>query len=400
MAMREIKLFGVLSLERGRHHIVRSQFHPGHWRPGSREKGKSIMGWKEDHPLLVRRFLRSATLPLLLATALAGCGATSQGQLATAGMTTVTVTVPASTAVSPPAAATPNGAQELVTALQIAASVASAAQGPTPTAVPLISRPLEGTLPRQVQYADMQFKVTKATITNQDPSGTTVADRAFAYVDLTVVNPGSGGQSLAENLLKLTLAGRMYPEQSGATLALTGDTSGDMHLRYQVPPDATWDNAGIVIGRPQKEPATLPLTGPAPAAQFPTKLATKGTAMSGQIDYRVQAANLDLDYAGTRADMGKRFLTFAVVMVNDRKNPTGGFTSARALSQSEFRLVVDGLPAAPLNTFGTLLDVNASYQTNVVFVVPAGTAKAQLQVGEGGDYGQATIPLDLTPSSA
>jgi len=352
------------------------------------------MGENEGHLRLVRRFLRSAA-PVLLASMLAGCGATAQGQASTAA-NTATVTVAATA--PPPAAATPNDAQELATALWIAASVASAAQAPTPTAVPLVSRPLEGTLPRQVQYANMQFRVTKATITNQDPSGKTVGDQAFAYVDVTVVNPGPGDQAIGQNLLKLSLGGQQYQEQSGATLSLARDTSAAMKLLYQVPPSATWDNASIVLGRPEKEPATLPLTGPAPAPQLPVNLATKGTAMSGQINYSVQAATLDLDYAGTRADLGKRFLTFAVVMINNGKNPTGGFTTARALSQSEFRLIVDGLPAAPVNTFEKLLDVSASYQTSVVFVVPAGTAKAQLQVGEGGDYGQATIPLDLAAS--
>ena len=337
-------------------------------------------------------------MPVLLATALAGCGATSQGKSAAVGTITVTSTVAASTAAPRPAAATPNDAQELVTALQIAASVASAAQAPTPTAVPLVSRPLEGTLPRQVQYANMQFQVTKATITNQDPSGKTVGDQAFAYVDVTVVNPGSAGQDIAANLLKLSLGGQSYQEQSGATLSLMSDSSGAMKLLYQVPTGATWDNASIVLSRPQKEPATLPLTGSVPSPQFPMKVATKGAAISGQINYSVQAATLDLDYSGTRADMGKRFLTFAVVMINNGKNPTGGFTTARALSQSEFRLIVDGLPAAPVSNFEKLLDVNASYQTSVVFVVPAGTAKAQLQVGEGGDYGQATIPIDLAAS--
>ena len=339
------------------------------------------------------RWLRNLAGTLLLTALVAGCGAASP----TTAATTVTVTVAASAPAQGQAAATPNGAQQLATALQVAASLASAAQAPTPTAVPLVSRPLDLTVPRQVQYADLQFKVTKAAITNQNALGQTVGNQAFAYVNLTVVNPLTAGNALGANLIKLSLAdGQLYDEQSGATLSLGADTSGTMQLTYNVPPTATWDKASLVLARPQKEPATLPLTGTAPAATFPLKLAATGSAQAAPLKYTVKSAVLDLDFNGQRADQGQRFLTISLLVEYPAGNSS---TGSYGLDDSSFRLVVDGLPMAPIKAPSTLVSPASATQGDVTFKLPASAKSVSLQVGDATSGKTALIPLSLSTSA-
>ncbi|HEV7214922.1 MAG TPA: hypothetical protein VGP33_07320 [Chloroflexota bacterium] len=346
-------------------------------------------------PAIKRSLSRLAWMLLLLVT-VAGCGASSPGQtLATPAAAAGTTTLASATAERRAApAATANAVQQAATAIQAVASLAAAAQAPTPTPVPLMSRPLEGILPRQVQYANMQFQVTTATITNQDPSGQTVADRAFAYLSVTVVNSGLEAQAIGQNLLKLSLSdNQRYQEESGATLSLARDTTGTLKLTYQVPPNATWDRASLVLDRPEKEPALLPLYGPVPTPPFPIKLAAAGEAKAAPLTYKVTAATLDLDYNGQRADKGRRFLILSLVFVADPPSKDNWTTGCAALTDSCFRLLVDGLPSAPLKAPLQLISRGSSSNGQVVFQLPATSNQVDLQVGDAGSGTTATIPL-------
>ena len=268
--------------------------------------------------------------------------------------------------------------------------------GPTATPV-VVNRPLAGTLPREVRYSGLDFKVNAATVTNREPSNSSQApryrsDQAYAVLDLLVTNPlTTETVYLDSDVVRLELAdGKSYPESSGWSGGVDRQSSSDARLVFTVPYAATLKGAKLVLQGAGKQPASLPLDGPAPVAKYPIKLAAGQRATVGTANYTVLSAALDLDANGKRADAGKRFL-----LLKTRVENTSDFRGGMTLGGDNFRLVVDGVPLAPDVAPSTVIDAKSTVEGDVVFAVPETATKADLQVGEVGREQPATIPFSL-----
>jgi hypothetical protein len=266
--------------------------------------------------------------------------------------------------------------------------------GPTATPV-LVNRPVQGTLPREVRYAGLVFKVNAAGITNREPGDSSQtpryrSDRAYAILDLLVTNPlTTATVYLDSDVVRLELAGgKSYPESSGWSGGIDRQSSSDARLVFTVPYTATLKGAKLILQGAGKQPATLPLDGPAPVAQYPVKLTAGERASVGTTKYTVLSATLDLDADGKRADAGKRFL-----LLKTRVENTSDFRGGMTLGGDNFRLVVDGVPLAPDVSPSTVIDAKSAVDGDVVFAVPETAMKADLQVGEVGYEQPATIQL-------
>src|SRR5262245_59147964 len=162
---------------------------------------------------------------------------------------------------------------------------------------------------------------------------------------------------------------------------------------FRVPADATWQGAALVIHEAHKEPAELPLEGPAPKPAFPAMLPGGAAASAQKTDYRIVEAALDLDYRGERIAEGKRVLAISMrVMYNGTPN--------LPVSRDNFRLLIDDAPMAPIDSMMEVVAANSSKDGMVVFEVPANATSATLQVGEAGQGETAKIRLDLMATAA
>ncbi len=260
-----------------------------------------------------------------------------------------------------------------------------------------VDRPLQGTLPRTVRYAGLDFKVNAATVTNRTPDSTSETpryrmDRAYAELDLLITNSlTTKAIYLGNDIARLELAdGKSYPESNGWSDRFDKQASSEARLIFTVPYTATLKDAKLILQEPGKEPATLPLDGPAPEARYPVKLAGGGHATVGKVNYTVLSAMLDLDADGQRAEAGKRFLLLKMRVEN-----TSDFAGGMALGANHFRLLVDGAPRAPDAFPNTLINAKSAVDGEVVFVLPNAAVKADLQVGEVGYEQPATIPIRL-----
>lgn len=76
-----------------------------------------------------------------------------------------------------------------------------------------------------------------------------------------------------------------------------------------------------------------------------------------------------------------------------------GSGSSTGFWSDSFRLVVDGVPRAPVNFLNTFVDPRSAKDGDVIFEVPAGTGTAQLRITSAGPpYSTgADIPIRLTP---
>jgi hypothetical protein len=276
--------------------------------------------------------------------------------------------------------------------LQAAAGLAT----PAPTVVP-VNRPLTVSLPRQAQYANLQFSVLGGTITNQMPADATNYDsrlprnQAHAYLNIKAVNPTTDGIVADMNLVSLELKdGQHYTEESGWGDWIDAQSSKAAGLYFTVPLTATWQGAQLIIGKAGKEPAFIPLDGQPAKVRYPMVLNDKGKATVQGTDYEIQSATVDLDSDGKRADTGHRFLQFALRIFNHDQAGNG-----ITVSTANFRLATAGELLAPVKAPSEYLLASSVLQSEVVFDVPAGAARTELQVGDVGRGDTRRLPVSL-----
>jgi hypothetical protein len=262
--------------------------------------------------------------------------------------------------------------------------------GATATASPF-ERPLQLTEPRTLKYANLQFTLTKAVISNrvandqpQDNSNPALADITFS-----VVNTLKDGVGIKNGMWQLKLGdGSVYKRPYEDNLA-PRDTKERM-ISFRVPTGAQWNGAKLTLDEQDKEPATLALDGPAGPQQYPVKLASGGetTTKEPVMTYTILGATVDVDGAGQRAALGKRYLNLSVRVANKE--------TSDAFLPEFFRLMIDGVPSAPENmSESSVVSGQSSQDITMSFVIPEAAAKVELEVGKPGIQQTARIPIAL-----
>ena len=265
--------------------------------------------------------------------------------------------------------------------------------GATATASPF-ERSLQLTEPRTLKYANLQFTVIKAVISNRVPDDRPPdnANPGLAAITLSVVNTLKDGVAVNSALWHLKLGdGTSYQRPYSDNMA-PRDTK-ERTISFPVPITAQWSGAQLTLDEQDKEPATLALDGPAQQPQYPAKLTsggettTKGPAMT----YTILSATLDVDAAGQRAALGKRYLNLSVRVANKEEAGGGG-----EFLPEFFRLMINGAPSAPENVSdNNIVNAASSQEITMSFVVPAGTTSVDLEVGRPGVQETAKIPITL-----
>lgn len=270
-------------------------------------------------------------------------------------------------------------------------------------------RPLEGTLPRQVPYASLQFTVTKAIIHNQAPPNLVnqerkyPSDQAYAYIDLSVHNPLSTKDlPIPRDLIKLQLGDEKPYDEIGYPLnPIAGEgnkwrdvigpqATREIQLIFPVPMNATWKGTKLILSQPGKESAMLPFDEPTSSAQYPISLPIKGEATVKDTLYKILALSLDLDNQGERIEEGKLFLKLTLQVTYRGKSIGGIFVDA-----DNFHLLLNGTSLTPVESFHGLITRGGTREGEVVFTIPASTTRAELQVGELQQGKTARIPINL-----
>src|SRR6202022_2272365 len=215
--------------------------------------------------------------------------------------------------------------------------------GATATASPF-ERPLQLTEPRTLTYANLQFTLTKAVISNRvaNDQPQDNANLALAEIPFSVVNTLKDGGVIKSAIWQLKLGdGSVYKQPYEDSFA-PRDTKERM-ISFRVPPSAEGKGAKLTLDEEDKEPATMGLDGPAQPQQYPTKLASgdETTTKKPVMTYTILGAAVDVDAVGQRVALGKRYLNLSVRVANKEAGVGGAFLP------EFFRLMIDGNPAAP-----------------------------------------------------
>lgn len=255
----------------------------------------------------------------------------------------------------------------LVTVIAIACATESPTvsdgSAPSGTQVPggptVIERPLEGTLPRSVDFAGARFTVTEARVTNLDLlSLRGSADRGtqlFAAIALTAES--LTGERVAyrfdDKAFRLrTYSGQLIPaiDPIGGYEFGTvrpGEPTSDTILFGVRDPDVLIGSA-LVVGVAPDTPAVLQLTATVVGSGFPLRVeaAEPSLALIGEIAWGLVAGTAGVDRppelccveTGDRADTDELFVTLTV-----RATATGTRYGRAPASTRVLRLVADGV---------------------------------------------------------
>jgi hypothetical protein len=270
--------------------------------------------------------------------------------------------------------------------------------GSTATASPF-ERPLQLTEPRTLTYANLQFTLTKAVISNRvaNDQPQDNANLALADITFTVVNTLKDGVAIRSAIWQLKLGdGSVYKRPYEDNFA-PRDTRERM-ISFRVPPSSEWKGAQLTLDEQDKQPATLALDGPTQPQQYPDKLASgaETTTKEPAMTYTILGASVDVDGAGQRVALGKRYLNLSVRVTNKETAGGGG-----VFLPEFFRLIIDGVPSAPENmSDNNIVNGQSSQDVTLSFVIPESATKVELEVGKPDIQQTARIPIALKATQA
>jgi hypothetical protein len=265
--------------------------------------------------------------------------------------------------------------------------------GTTAKASPF-ERPLQLTEPRTLSYANLQFTLTKAVISDRVANDQPQDNANLALADLTfsVVNTLKDGVTIRSAVWQLKLGdGSVYKRPYEDNFA-PRDTKERM-ISFRVPPSSEWKGAQLTLDEQDKQPATLVLDGPAQPQQYPAKLASgdETTTKEPIMKYSILEASVDVDGAGQRVALGKRYLNLSVRVANKETSGGGG-----VFLPEFFRLMIDGVPSAPENmSENNIVNGQSSQDVTLSFVIPESATKVELEVGKPDIQQTARIPIAL-----
>jgi hypothetical protein len=270
--------------------------------------------------------------------------------------------------------------------------------GSTATASPF-ERPLQLTEPRTLTYANLQFTLTKAVISNRVANDQPQDNTNLALADITfsVVNTLKDGVAIRSAIWQLKLGdGSVYKRPYEDNFA-PRDTR-ERIISFRVPPSSEWKGAQLTLDEQDKQPATLALDGPTQPQQYPDKLASgaETTTKEPAMTYTILGASVDVDGAGQRVALGKRYLNLSVRVTNKETAGGGG-----EFLPEFFRLMIDGNPAAPEKmSDNNIVNGQSSQDVTLSFVIPESATKVELEVGKPDIQQTARIPIALKATQA
>lgn len=286
----------------------------------------------------------------------------------------------------------------------------------------LLEVPVAGFAERSATFANLDYTLLDATVTNQDlrayadGSGPSATANTHLIVDVRVTNDTARQLESDADAIALELDGRNIGVADDFLSDVTGfigaNQEVDGFLAFAVDPDTAVDDAVIVFGVEPDRTVSLPLTGAVDPDVFPVELALTGAANgagptnSGTIAFEVIEGTLFVDLphgdttspTGERADEGEVF-----IQVHVQATKTDG-RGNDLLSDAAFRLLVDGVARAPFDvataptgsTPTPTAEPGVTVDAWVLFAVDAGADTYVLEVGDAdAPGGPGSIPLAI-----
>ncbi|MCU1397002.1 MAG: Heat shock protein 70 [Acidimicrobiales bacterium] len=308
-----------------------------------------------------------------------------------------------SAATTAPSSAGPADTTETTTSADTTPVDSTAPTGET-QAVAAVTEPFAGLLPRTTKYASLDFSIDHVIVRTQDLTAFLAGAQPdpggprWAYIDGSAANPLARipiAISATQFTLTLMDGSQLVGEQFNTDTVVPPGGTTAVNIAFDLGGATDLSNTVMTIGDPGDEPSTVALDGdPVEPDQdrdvlFAPALITLTDAAGNTVDWNLgqTSSGLDSYYDGAdqsggqttadrRAGAGLRWVNMSLTL-------TAGVCTCDGLDAdtSMIRLVVDGTPIAPTNTFNDHLSPSTSKDEGVLFEYPATATTATLLIG-------------------
>ena len=270
-------------------------------------------------------------------------------------------------------------------AVTVAASSSPVKPANAPAApTPRLALPIDA----EITLVDNQYKILSAEVESGDDG------KRLVHFLVRCTSHHYGGANFGSDSFRLLIDGVPREPLNSFNLLVAQDSAQEGEISFAVAKNTT--RAELEIGNgteSTKIPVDFSLAkpaGPAPppaprhSGPFPLDLpAGMDIKQEAQI-VRILAARVE------RYNMEKLALTFSVRLTNNDRYDVG-------LWSDSYRLLVDGVPRAPVNFLNELVDSRSAKEGEVKFVFPDTTQSLVLQIGAvnrtGGKKSPAKLPI-------
>ena len=306
---------------------------------------------------------------------------------------------------------------------ETATAVATTSPSPSPsvTASPTVSsEPVDLDPPGSVVTGGLETTVREVTVSTATPATFLDAEPQpgpdlVAYVDAVVGwedgYPGGTTQVEVDTYALVLTDGTTAPAMPvdfRSSVQVRDGTPGELLLAFVVPDAAAVASADLRVGAVGLVPATMPLSGDAPEDSWPVPVdvgdeavvSIEGGCGGGEATVTLTGGEVDLDggvdHAGDRIVLNgpaRAEADHVFVRLAFRTVAQSGSCGGAIVNDDQYRLVVDGLPTAPLNSHAELLDPGTGTELVFGWQVPV-DAELAVEVGTV-DGTTATFPVPL-----
>ena len=285
---------------------------------------------------------------------------------------------------------------------------------------------LEG-LPRSANYAFVETTVTAATISNVVPRTflseiPEPGDDPYLFLTLTIANRSQrDGAIINPTPFTLLVDGEPQPApvaiHGRSNLGLGPLAETEAVLAFAIPEDVGFEAMVLAIAETNRIPTYLPLTGDLDELGFPVSLDVSGVgpAQGGasgcnqSLDITVfggtaaidllESENYPTGYGSRRANIGERFLSLEVQVLNNGGSRCGA--GGTNYSPDSFTLLVDGAPTKPVTFLSGIIAAGTAVDLTVDFIYPVNAATVEFAVGsEDGTLFMVPIDVSAVPPAA
>jgi len=319
------------------------------------------------------------------------------------------------------------GADATTASSEIPASASTTAatatsRAPTTTTPPSgESVELNEGLPRTVDYVWLETTVTAATLAAVEPrtylsDEPTPGDDTYLFLTLEIANRSDGEGAIFSPLPYRAMIGddAIPPEvviEGRGNIGLGPLGTDEKIVAFPVPAGATFGALALALVSDDRIPAVLPLTGDLVDGEYPLSRSVtgEGPAQGGvsgcnqPLDITMQGATIDIElpesdnppttYGSRRANIGERFLSVDLQIYNNGGLRCGG--GGTNYDTNLFRLIVDGVPRAPVTFLSGIIGPEAAVDLSVHFVIPRDATSVDFTVGSE-DATRFLVPVDVS----
>lgn len=218
-------------------------------------------------------------------------------------------------------------------------------------------------------------------------------DKLVLRLKVRLLHEAEGSINYWDDSFRLLADGAAMAPTKAPNLVVSPYAAMDAQVEFVIPESLS--HAELQVGQAGRETSVIPLdlkargndadSKPAPSvyqnARFPLTLAGGDEMRAGDATYKILSAQLD------RYASDQLALEFKIRYTNNGEYSV-------ALGEDAFRVLIDGVPFAPVKAPNLLVERQSDAEATVVFAIPDNLTGVELQVGQVG-HETATAPISL-----